>query len=146
MLTEVTVKLQISKPAEEVFVALINPEKIGNYWFSSSSENWTEGNTVLLRYEEYQAEVAIRIMEVAEKKKIVFAWGEKHEETIVSITLKEHNLKTVLEVKESGFKEDDPLLVEKLLNQKEGWVYTLTCLKAYLEHGIHDLRASLVFG
>lgn len=146
MLTEVTVKLQISKPAEEVFVALINPEKIGNYWFSSSSEKWTEGNTVLLRYEEYQAEVAIRIMEVAEKKKIVFAWGEKHEETIVSITLKEHNLKTVLEVKESGFKEDDPLLVEKLLNQKEGWVYTLTCLKAYLEHGIHDLRASLVFG
>lgn len=146
MLTEVTVKLQISNPAEEVFGALINPEKIGNYWFSSSSEKWTEGNIVLLRYEEYQAEVAIRIMEVAEKKKIVFAWGEKHEETIVSITLKEHNLKTVLEVKESGFKEDDPLLVEKLLNQKEGWVYTLTCLKAYLEHGIHDLRASLVFG
>lgn len=146
MLTEVTVKLQISKPAEKVFVALINPEQIGNYWFSSSSEKWTEGNTVLLRYDEYQAEVAIRIMEVAEKEKIVFAWGEKHEETIVSITLKEHNSKTIMEVKESGFKEDDPLLVEKLLNQKEGWVYTLTCLKAYLEHGIHDLRASLVLG
>lgn len=50
----------------------------------------------------------------------------------------------MIEITESGFKEDDPDLVAKLLGQKEGWVYMLSCLKAYLENGVKDLRASLI--
>jgi len=43
----------------------------------------------------------------------------------------------------SEWKEDDPEIVNKMLGQKEGWVYMLTCLKAYLENGVITLRASL---
>jgi len=146
LVTEVTVKLQINKPVENVFAAIVEREKIGNFWFSSSSENWAQGHTVILKYNEYKAEAAIRLLEILNNEKIVFAWGAEREETIVTIKLRGHEqTNTIMEVRESGFKPEDPLLVEKLLGQKEGWVYTLTCLKGYLEHNICDLRAALVF-
>ncbi len=64
----------------------------------------------------------------------MFSWGKEHgEETVVTITLKEDDTSTIIEVNESGVKEDDPEIVEKMIGQKEGWVYTLTCLKGYLE-------------
>ena len=144
--TQITAKMIIRKPASEVFEAIVDPQKIGNYWFSSSSDRWEQSKSITLRYNEYDAEGVIDVLEVQENKKIVFSWGgETGEETVVTITLKELDTEnTVIEVKESGLQEHDPEVVNKMLGQKEGWVYTLTCLKAYLEYGITDLRASLV--
>jgi len=144
--TQITAKMIIRKPASEVFEAIVDPQKIGNYWFSSSSDRWEQSKSITLRYDEYDAEGVIDVLEVQENKKIVFSWGgETGEETVVTITLKELDTEnTVIEVKESGLQEHDPEVVNKMLGQKEGWVYTLTCLKAYLEYGITDLRASLV--
>jgi len=144
--TQITAKMIIRKPASEVIEAIVDPQKIGNYWFSSSSDRWEQSKSITLRYDEYDAEGVIDVLEVQENKKIVFSWGgETGEETVVTITLKELDTEnTVIEVKESGLQEHDPEVVNKMLGQKEGWVYTLTCLKAYLEYGITDLRASLV--
>ncbi|SDC93955.1 Uncharacterized conserved protein YndB, AHSA1/START domain [Terribacillus halophilus] len=144
--TQVTAKMKIYDSASEVFDTIVDPERIGNFWFSSSSERWKQGITIILKYDEYNAEAAIHVLEVVENEKIVFSWGEESQEkTTVTITLKEEDEKsTIIEVKESGFKEEDPDLVSKMLGQKEGWVYTLTCLKAYLENGISSLRASLI--
>lgn len=144
--TQITAKMIIRKPASEVIEAIVDPKKIGNYWFSSSSDRWEQSKSITLRYDEYDAEGVIDVLEVQENKKIVFSWGgETGEETVVTITLKELDTEnTVIEVKESGLQEHDPEVVNKMLGQKEGWVYTLTCLKAYLEYGITDLRASLV--
>lgn len=144
--TQITAKMIIRKPASEVIEAIVDPQKIGNYWFSSSSDRWEQSKSITLRYNEYDAEGVIDVLEVQENKKIVFSWGgETGEETVVTITLKELDTEnTVIEVKESGLQEHDLEVVNKMLGQKEGWVYTLTCLKAYLEYGITDLRASLV--
>ncbi|MFS0560586.1 SRPBCC family protein [Terribacillus sp. 179-K 1B1 HS] len=144
--TQVTAKMKIYDSTSEVFDAIVDPERIGNFWFSSSSERWKQGTSIILKYDEYNAEAAIHVSEVVENEKIVFSWGEESQEkTTVTITLKEEDEKsTIIEVKESGFKEEDPDLVSKMLGQKEGWVYTLTCLKAYLENGISSLRASLI--
>lgn len=146
MITQVTTKFKIHKPTNEVFEAIVDPLKIGNFWFSSSSERWDQGKSVTLRYDEYEAELVINVLEAEENKKIVFSWGgESDEETVVTITLKElDNASTIIEVNESGLNEDDPEIVNKMLGQKEGWVYMLTCLKGYLENGISDLRASLI--
>ncbi|WP_042150044.1 SRPBCC family protein [Paucisalibacillus sp. EB02] len=143
--TQVTTKMKINKSANEVFEAFIDPVKIGNYWFSSSSERWEKGKKIILRYDEYGAEGIINVLEVQVNKQIVFSWGELNEETIVTITLKEVDEKsTIIEVNESGLKEEDPEVISKMLGQKEGWVYMLSCLKSYLEHDVKDLRASLV--
>ncbi|WP_155593895.1 SRPBCC family protein [Lysinibacillus cavernae] len=143
--TDVSTTLKINKPAQKVFEAIISPVEIGHYWFSSSSERWGEGKRITLKYDEYQAEGVITVLEMEANKKIVFAWGEEHGEvTMVTITLEESQSETIIKVVESGLNAHDPEIVAKMMGQKEGWVYTLTCLKGYLENGISSLRASLI--
>ncbi|WP_338453148.1 SRPBCC domain-containing protein [Niallia oryzisoli] len=132
-------KLKINKPAHEVFEAFVDPAKIGNFWFSSSSERWEAGKTITLRYDEYNAEGTVKITGLETNKKIVMDDWEGHTTTIT--LKKEDPSTTIIEVNEEGFDEND---VDRLLDNKEGWVYTLTCLKAYVEFGISTLRASLV--
>lgn len=146
METQVMTKLKIQKPAKELFEAIVDPVKIGNFWFSSSSDRWEKGKEVTLKYNEYNAEGKIHIIDIAENERIVFSWGAEHDDgTIVAMTLKKlDDQSTIIEVVESGLNENDPDIVNKMTGQKEGWVYMLCCLKAYLEHGIKDLRASLI--
>ncbi|MEH7378466.1 SRPBCC family protein [Neobacillus drentensis] len=137
-------KFKIIKPANEVFEAFVDPSKIKNFWFSSSSR-WEQGQTVTLRYEEYDAQVDIEVIEVEINKKIVFRWGTDGEGNSVTISLEElDQSSTIIEVIEEGFREDDDELVAQLIDNKEGWVYMLTCLKGYLEFGINKLRAAIV--
>ncbi|HET7658697.1 MAG TPA: SRPBCC family protein [Bacillales bacterium] len=134
-------KIKIAKPAHEVFEAFVDPEKIGNYWFSSSSERWEQGKTVTLRYDEYGAEGEIEVKEIQQDKKIVFIWGADH---TVTISLEETgNSETIVGINEEGFQENDDELIDQLVDNKEGWVYMLTCLKGYLEYGA-QLRAALL--
>ncbi|WP_338045256.1 SRPBCC family protein [Paenibacillus humicola] len=139
--------MSIRRPAGDVFEAFVDPEKIGGFWFSSSSERWEQGRTVILRYEEYDAEGEIEIVELIPGRKIAFHWGSGDERHLVTITLNDReDESTVVEVNEEGFREDDAGLIPKLVGNKEGWVYMLTCLKAYLECGVTTLRAGLVHG
>lgn len=144
MISEITSKMKLEKPANEVFDALVNPEKIGKFWFSSSSGKIEEGKRIIWVYQEYNAEVPIRVVKVEENTKIVFTWGEGVDETTVTFFLREENGSTILEVTESGFNRNNPEIVRILLGQKEGWMYMLTCLKGYLENDISTLRGSLI--
>jgi uncharacterized protein YndB with AHSA1/START domain len=100
-----------------------------------------------LRYDEYDAQGDIKIMEIKENKKIVFQWGNDGAGHVVTITLKElDDASTIIEVREEGFNENDDEFISHLLDNKEGWVYMLTCLKGYLEFGVNKLRAGLVKG
>ena len=134
-------KMKILRPTNEVFEAFIDPSKIGNFWFSSSSEKWEQGKIITLKYDEYDAQGDIEVLEVEINQKIVFQWGDGH---IVTIKLEElDTVSTIIEVTEEGFKENDDDFINQLLDNKEGWVYMLTCLKGYLEYG-DNLRAALV--
>ncbi|MCL6572307.1 MAG: SRPBCC family protein [Bacillus sp. (in: Bacteria)] len=138
-------KFKILKPANEIFEAFVDPSKIGNFWFSSSSERWVQGKTITFRYDEYDAQGDIEVLEIEINKKIVFQWDANREGNIVTISLQElDNTTTIIEVNEEGFKEEDAELITQLLDNKEGWVYMLTCLKGYLENGINNLRAGIV--
>jgi uncharacterized protein YndB with AHSA1/START domain len=138
-------KFKIFKPANEVFEAFVDPAKIGNFWFSSSSERWEQGKTITVKYDEYNAQLDIEVIEIEANKKIVFRWGANGEGNIVTITLKElDNTSTIIEVNEEGFSENDDELLSQLLDNKEGWVFMLSCLKGYLEFGVNKLRGGLV--
>lgn len=138
-------KMKILKPANEVFEAFVDPSKIGNFWFSSSSERWEQGKIVTLRYDEYNAQLDIEVLEVVVNRKIVFQWGANGEGHIVTITLNElDHSTTIIEVNENGFNENDNELIPQILDNKEGWVFMLTCLKGYLEFGVSQLRSGLV--
>lgn len=138
-------KMKINKPANDVFEAFVDPSKIGNFWFSSSSERWEEGKTVTLRYEEYHAQVEIAVMAIEENKKIVFGWGANGEGHIVTIMLNEVDQnQTIIEITEEGFNEGNHEVIPQMIDNKEGWVFMLTCLKGYLEFGVNQLRGGLV--
>lgn len=138
-------KMKIGKPVSEVFEAFVDPSKIGAFWFSSSSERWEEGKVITLRYEEYKAEGEIYIAKIDLNKKIVFHWGANEEgNKITIIILNELGAsESTIEITEEGFNENDENIIRVMLDNKEGWVYMLTCLKWYLEYGV-NLRASLI--
>ncbi|MBS4211202.1 SRPBCC family protein [Neobacillus rhizophilus] len=138
-------RFQIKKPAKDVFEAFVDPSKIGNFWFSSSSERWAAGKTIKLEYDLYNAELEIKVVEVEENNKIVFFWGPPEDEHTVTISLKEMDSSgTIIEIMEEGFQENDAALIHNILDNKEGWVFMLTCLKAYLEFGVNQLRGGLL--
>lgn len=139
-------KFKIGKPANEVFEAFVDPAKIGNFWFTSSSERWEQGKTITLVYEEYNARVCINVTEIEVNKKIVFQWAGT--DNVVTITLNEPEpAGTIVEVNEEGFSgSSDDELIHSLVDNKEGWVFVLTCLKGYLEFGVNRLRTGLVKG
>lgn len=139
-------KMKIVKPVAEVFEALVDPAKMSNYWFSSGSGRWEQGKTVTLRYEEYDAQVDIKVLEIEENRKIVFQWGPAGEQSVVTITLHELDPATTkIEVNEEVSRENEDELIHYVIGNKEGWVYMLTCLKGYLEFGVAKLRAGIMW-
>lgn len=137
-------KFKILKPVNEVFEAFVDPEKISNFWFSSSFGRWETGKTITLRYDEYNAQINIKVFEVELNKKILFNWDANGEGHLVTITFKElNNSSSLIEVNEEGFNENDDEFIIQLLDNKEGWVFMLTCLKGYLENGVNNLRTGL---
>ncbi|MBM7567207.1 uncharacterized protein YndB with AHSA1/START domain [Paenibacillus sacheonensis] len=137
--------MKILKPAADVFEAFVDPERIGNFWFSSSTARWEAGKTIGLRYVEYNAELEIHVLEIEANSAIVYRWGG--EDNVVTMKFRAVDPDTtIVEVTESGFREDDPKLMAKMLDNKEGWVFMLTCLKGYLEFGVSGLRGGLVHG
>lgn len=133
---DIITKMQVDVPRETVFEAFVDPEKIGGFWFSSSSERWEQGKTITLRYEEYDAELNINIERVEDNQLIAFTWGAHP----VTIQFEESEAGTVVTTTEKDFDTQD---VKRLLGQKEGWVYMLSCLKVYLEHGVTTRAAIL---
>ncbi|MDW4089961.1 SRPBCC family protein [Staphylococcus saprophyticus] len=133
---DIITKMQVDVPRETVFEAFVDPEKIGGFWFSSSSERWEKGKTITLRYEEYDAELNINIERVEDNQLIAFTWGAHP----VTIQFEESEAGTVVTTTEKDFDTQD---VKQLLGQKEGWVYMLSCLKVYLEHGV-TIRAAIL--
>ncbi|MEJ7472165.1 SRPBCC domain-containing protein [Staphylococcus saprophyticus] len=133
---DIITKMQVDVPRETVFEAFVDPEKIGGFWFSSSSERWEQGKTITLRYEEYDTELNINIERVEDNQLIAFTWGAHP----VTIQFEESEAGTVVTTTEKDFDTQD---VKQLLGQKEGWVYMLSCLKVYLEHGV-TIRAAIL--
>jgi uncharacterized protein YndB with AHSA1/START domain len=145
MSIQLVTKMKLLAPAHDIFEAFVDPMKIKNFWFSSSSQRWESGKIVSLSYVEYNAPpFEIKIVECEAGKRIVFIWGEDEiNKRTVTISLSPiDDALTLIEVKESGFVEMEGL-TELLINSKEGWVFMLTCLKAYLENGIDSLKLGL---
>lgn len=133
-------KLKIDCSPLDVYQAFIDPAKIKNFWFSSSSAIFEEGKTIRLTYDEYSYQGEMTVIELIPNQKIKLDW-EGYE---VTIWLTGLGNGTIVEAIEEGFDEQAEDIIDQLVDNKEGWIYMLTCLKAYLEFGISTLRANLV--
>ncbi|MEQ8908694.1 MAG: SRPBCC domain-containing protein [Vicingaceae bacterium] len=134
--------LQIAKPIEEVFEALVNPAKMTQYFISESNGSLENGKDLIWKFPEFEEEFPITEVNVEPYHLVSFVWDP---ETVVNITLKSlPNQSTLVRVRE----EEKELNEENLnwaLSNSAGWANFLDCLKAYLEHGINLRKGAYDF-
>ena len=130
--------IQILKPAGEVFEAIVDPQKMTNYFISESSGRMEEGKQLRWKFPEFEAESPVRVDKIEKDKYISFYWGSAEQERFVEITLQpgKSEATTVVTVTEKEM-ENNEAGIKWLKGNTEGWANFLACLKAYLEYGIN---------
>ena len=136
-LLEIKAAIQIQKSPSEVFEAIVNPEKMSNYFISKGSGRMEEGKELLWRFPEFDIEFPIRVGKMEQDQYISYFWEVDKLELLVEISLESAGLKdTVVRVSEKS-RENDEAGIAWLRGNTEGWANFLACLKAYLEYGIN---------
>ncbi len=135
---EVKAALQIRKPVQEVFEAIVNPEEMKNYFISKSTGRMEEGKTLVWNFPEFDGDAPVRVGKIEKDKYISFYWDSAQGmELSVEITLTpQNNDSTVVRIIEKGM-ENNEAGIAWLVGNTEGWANFLACLKAWLEYGIH---------
>jgi uncharacterized protein YndB with AHSA1/START domain len=142
---EIKTALQISKPANEVFEAIIDPEIMSNYFISQGSAKMEEGKHILWRFPEFDSEFPIRVDKLEKNKYISYYWDMDGIDLLVEITLKELNGKATLVTVREKSRKNDEAGIKWLKGNTEGWANFLACLKAYLEYGINLRKGAFDF-
>lgn len=145
-LLEINTAIQISKSPRDVFEAIINPEKMANYFISESSGPMEEGKSLEWKFPEFEERVPVEVLEVQPHKKVSFEWeGAKAKTLKVEINLTEiAQNKTLVKISE-GKMENDSAGIQWLTSNTEGWANFLACLKAYLEYDINLRKGAFDF-
>jgi uncharacterized protein YndB with AHSA1/START domain len=142
---EIKTSIQILKPAEEVFEAIVDPAKMSNYFISNSSGRMEEGKTVKWKFPEFDEEFPVRIVKIEKNKFISFYWDTEGKELLAEIFLEPQKENfTVIKITEKEM-ENNEAGIKWLKGNTEGWANFLACLKAYLEYGINLRKGAFDF-
>lgn len=138
-LLEIKTGLQVLKPAAEVFDAIIDPDKMKNYFISQSTGMMEEGATLTWKFPEFDIEFPVSIGKIEKNKYISFSWdgAMDGEQTLVEIILEPvKDDITFIRITEKN-KPNNEAGIKWLKNNTEGWANFLACLKAWIEYGVH---------
>jgi uncharacterized protein YndB with AHSA1/START domain len=137
--------LQILKPVNEVFEAIVDPIKMSNYFISKSSGKMEEGRQIMWQFPEFDMEFPVRFGKIERNKYISYYWDLDGIELFVEMTLTTRdNNSTVVTITEKSRNNDDAG-IKWLMGNTEGWANFLACLKAYLEYGINLRKGAFDF-
>lgn len=128
------VSLQIQKPVEEVFEAIVNPQIMTKYFISESSGRMETGKELFWEFGDFPGKFPVKVTEVQSNSMVSFVWDE---ETIVRIILEEQTDKSTVVTITEGEKELSEKNLEWLIGNTFGWGNFLDCMKACLEYGIN---------
>ncbi|MCK9414073.1 MAG: SRPBCC domain-containing protein [Prolixibacteraceae bacterium] len=134
---QIKAAIQIQKPIHEVFEAIVDPQKMSNYFISKASGRMEEGKQILWQFPEFEMEFPIRVGKIVKDQYISYFWEVDQLELLVEITLtspKPDN--TLVSVTEKS-RNNDEAGIKWLGQNTEGWANFLACLKCYLEYGIN---------
>lgn len=130
--------LRIAKPAQEVFEAIADPEKMKNYFISKSSGRLEEGATVEWGFPEMEMTFPVQVKKAVPGKILAFTWTNQNgKETQVTIELKAVSEDATFVSVTEGDEELNEQGIQWLKGNTEGWANFLACLKAWLEYGIN---------
>jgi len=131
------VQMGILKPAGEIFEAIVNPDRMSQYFISSSTGKMEVGKTLTWTWEDFDGEHEVKVGKIEKDKTVSFEWNGSGVECVVVITLEPKGKdKTLVKITESDWPADYKG-ANQCMGQVEGWTHFLCCLKAYLEYGIN---------
>lgn len=134
---EVNIKYTIQKSVEEVFDAIVNPNKISGYFTSGVQGEFVEGNKIIWEFADFGVNLQVEILEIKQSQKISFRWDASGQSAIVNFHLtKESEASAQIEITEGEFENDEAGL-QKLIQQTIGWTDFVCSLKAYLYTGVN---------
>ena len=145
-LFEIKATLVIEKPAHEVFEAIVDPDKMVNYFLSAGSGRMEEGQHIVWNFAEVKEDVPILVGKIEKDRYISYHWdGLDGTRQLVEITLTPKGPQaTVVRVTEKGHANNEAG-IKWLKSNTEGWANFLACLKAYLEYGINLRKGAFDF-
>ena len=142
---EIKVAIQILKPARYVFEAIVDPDKMSDYFISESSGRMVEGVELTWKFPEFEESFPIRVGKVEQDRYVSYNWDTDGKELLVEMTLTPADGDaTVVTITEKGM-ENDEAGRKWLMGNTGGWANFLACLKAYLEYGINLRKGAFEF-
>jgi uncharacterized protein YndB with AHSA1/START domain len=142
---ELKTALQISKPANEVFDAIINPDKMSNYFISHGSGRMEEGKIIIWQFPEFAADSPIRVGKIEKNSYVSFYWDMDGVELFVEMALTPRPDNSTLVTITEKERQNDEAGIKWLKGNTEGWANFLACLKAWLEYGINLRKGAFDF-
>ena len=135
---EIKAAIQIQKPANEVFEAIVDPAQMSNYFISKGSGRMEQGKELKWRFPEFDMEFPVRTGKIEKDKYVSFHWdSEDGKPLLVEITLApQKGNSTLVSVTEKEMPNTEAG-IKWLAGNTEGWANFLACLKAWLEYGIN---------
>lgn len=137
---------RINRPVEEVFEAVVNPEKLSGYFTTGGAKGRLEtGAVVYWDFHDVPGAFPVKVVEVEKNKRIVFEWeaddkGDDGTDTYdTRVTMRFESLddgRTLVSIAEEGFRKT-PGGLKASYGNCQGWMQVLCAMKAYLEHGIN---------
>ena len=142
---EIKAALQILRPVNEVFDAIVDPVKMSDYFISKSSGRMEEGKEITWQFPEFDMSFPISVDKIEKDKYISFFWEVDGYKLLVEITLTQwKNQATIVTITEKS-RLNDESGIKWLKGNTEGWANFLACLKAYLEYRINLRKGAFDF-
>ncbi len=142
---EIKTAIQIQRPVEEVFEAIIDPDKMCNYFISQSTGRMEEGKEIFWKFPEFDEQFPIRVDRIEKNKYVSYYWDTDGKSFLVemNLTIASDN-STLVTITEKSMPNDEAG-IKWLKGNTEGWANFLACLKAYMEHGINLRKGAFDF-
>lgn len=134
---QVVAKMMIRKPVHEVFDAFIDPSKTTKFWFSKSSGKLNEHSGVTWRWETYNLDIQVSVLEIEDNKSILLSWGEGIYYSKIKWDFQDlGNNKTFVIITNFDFKMTEKNMHNHMIDSTGGFTLVLAGAKAFLEHSI----------
>ncbi|MBO6814046.1 MAG: SRPBCC family protein [Rhizobiaceae bacterium] len=136
-----TVGGRMSKPVEDVFEAVVNPDHLSRFFTTGGAKGRiASGSEVTWDFHDFPGAFPVLVQEVIANEKIVLQWeADGNIDTWTTVTMAFRSLedgRTHVQISEYGWPDTDDGL-KSCLGNCEGWTGMLCAMKAWLEHGIN---------
>lgn len=140
---QVKTQLEIAKPVHQVFEAIIDPENMSHYFISSGTGRMQNGKTVHWKFDKGGG-LDARVERIEPDRFVSFSWSASGIEALVAMELVPvGDAGTLVRITESEWPPNEEGIA-RCIEQTQGWMHFLCCMKAYLEYGINLRKSEMV--